>query len=115
MMHGRMHNAMARSGLETKFLRRCFTRKGNSPIATMNLLARKIWSNFFSFYICYQTGGSTKQLPRPEVKRRKEEASPKDALTPKKGKTHFAGKMRTSMGVPSDPHPPTRSFLPLPL
>ncbi|XP_066019779.1 NLR family CARD domain-containing protein 4-like isoform X2 [Pocillopora verrucosa] len=35
--------------------------------------------------------GSTKQLPRPEVKRRKEESSPKDALTPKKGKTHFAG------------------------
>ena len=50
MMHGRMHNAMARSGLETKFLRRRFTRKGNSPIATMNLLARKIWSNFFFLF-----------------------------------------------------------------
>ncbi|XP_066019784.1 NLR family CARD domain-containing protein 4-like isoform X2 [Pocillopora verrucosa] len=34
-------------------------------------------------------GGSTKQLPRPEVKRREEESSPKDALTPKKGKTRF--------------------------
>ena len=107
MMHGRMHNAMARSGLETKFLRRRFTRKGNSPIATMNLLARKIWSNFFfSFYICYQAGGSTKQLPRPEVKRRKEESSPKDALTPKKGKTHFAGKMRTYLwACPVTPTP----------
>ena len=43
-------------------------RKGNSSIATMNLLARKIWSNFFYFYICYHVGGSTKHLPRPEVR-----------------------------------------------
>ena len=61
---------------------------------------------FFSFYICYQAGGSTKQLPRPEVKRRKEESSPKDALTPKKGKTHFAGKMRTYLwACPVTPTP----------
>ena len=69
-------------------------RKGNSSIATMNLFARKIWSNFFCFYICYHAGGSTKHLPRPEVKRRKEESSSDDALTPKKGKTCLAGRMR---------------------
>ena len=50
LMHNRMHNAMARSGLETKFLRRRFIRKGNCSIATMNLLARKIWSNFFLIF-----------------------------------------------------------------
>ena len=118
MMHSRMHNAMARSGLETKFLRRRFMRKGNSSIATMNLLARKIWSNFFYFYICYHAGGSTKHLPRPEVKRRKEESSPKDALTPKEGKTRFAGKMRTYLWacpVTPTPQPPTPSSFPLPL
>ena len=73
----------------------------------MNLLARKIWSNFFSFYICYHAGGSTKQLPRPEVKRRKEESSPMD-LTPKKGKTRFAGKMRTYVWawLVTPTHPP---------
>ena len=51
MMHSRMHNTTARSGLETKFLRRCFMRKGNSPIATMNLLARKIWFNLFFVFL----------------------------------------------------------------
>ena len=106
MMHSRIHNAMARSGLETKFLRRRFMRKGNSSIATMNLLARKIWSNFFYFYICYHVGGSTKHLPRPEVKRREEESSPKDALTPKEGKTRFSGKMRTYLwACPVTPTP----------
>ena len=106
MMHSRMHNAMARSGLETKFLRRRFMRKGNSSIATMNLLVRKIWSNFFCFYICYHAGGSTKHLPRPEVKRREEESSPKDALTPKEGKTRFSGKMRTYLwACPVTPTP----------
>ena len=38
------------------------------------------------FYICYHAGGSTKHLPRPELKRRKEESSPSDALAPKKEK-----------------------------
>ena len=90
-------------------------RKGNSSIATMNLLVRKIWSNFFYFYICYQAGGSTKHLPRPEVKRRKEESSPKDALTPKEGKTRFAGKMRTYLWVCPVTPPPTPSSFPLPL
>ena len=46
------------------------------------------------FYICNHAGGSTKHLPRPEVKRRKEESSSDDALTPKKGKTCLAGRMR---------------------
>ena len=93
-------------------------RKGNSSIATMNLLARKIWYNFFCFYICYHAGGSTKHLPRPEVKRCKEESSPKDALTPKEGKTRFAGKMRTYLWacpVTPTPQPPTPSSFPLPL
>ena len=69
-------------------------RKGNSSNATMNLLAQNIWSNDFFFYICCHAGDSTKHLPRPEVKRRKEESSSNDALTPKKGKTCLAGRMR---------------------
>ena len=70
---------------------------------------------FFYFYICYHAGGSTKHLPRPEVKRRKEESSPKDALTQKKGKTHFAGKMRTYLWRARWPPPPSPTFLPQPL
>ena len=50
MMHSRMHNTTARGGLETKFIRKCFMRKGNSSITTMNLLARKIWSNLFCIF-----------------------------------------------------------------
>ena len=46
------------------------------------------------FYICYHAGGSTEHLPRPEVKCPKEESSSNDALTPKKGKTGLAGRMR---------------------
>ena len=61
---------------------------------------------FFSFYICYHARGSTKHLPRSEVKRRKEESSPMDALTPKKGKTRFAGKIRTYLwACPVTPTP----------
>ena len=52
------------------------------------------------FYICYHAGGSTKHLPRPEVKRRKEESSPNDALTPKKGKTCLADKVRVYLPAP---------------
>ena len=68
---------------------------------------------FFYFYICYHAGGSTKHLPRPEVKRREEESSPKDALTPKEGKTRFAGKMRTYLwACPVTPTP--QPHLPFP-
>ena len=70
---------------------------------------------FFYFYICYHAGGSTKHLPRPEVKRRDEESSPKDALTPKEGKTRFAGKMRTYLLVCPVTPPPTPSSFLLPL
>ena len=70
---------------------------------------------FFSFYICYHAGGSTKHLPRPEVERHKEESSPMD-LTPKKGKTRFAGKIRTYLWAclvtPTHPPPPTNLSLP---
>ena len=52
------------------------------------------WSIYF-FYICYHAGGSIKHFRRPKVKRRDEESSPSDALTPKKRKTRLAGKMRT--------------------
>ena len=52
------------------------------------------WSNDF-FRICYHAGGSTKHLRWLKVKRRDEESSPSDALTPKKRKTRLAGKMRT--------------------
>ena len=56
------------------------------------------WSIYF-FYICYHAGGSIKHFRRPKVKRRDEESSPSDALTPKKRKTRLAGKMRTHLWV----------------
>ena len=52
------------------------------------------------FYICYHAGGSTQHLPRPELKRRDEESSPNDALTPKKGKTFLADKVRAYLPAP---------------
>ena len=52
-----------------------------------------LWSNYFLF-ICYHAGRSTKHLRRPKVKRRDEESSLSDPLTPKKGKTCLAGRMR---------------------
>ena len=74
---------------------------------------------FLYFYICYHAGGCSKHLPRPEVKRRKEESSPKDALTRKKGETHFAGKIRIYLwACPLTPTPqphlssPSPTFLP---
>ena len=85
---------MARSGLEKKFLRRRFTRKGKSSIATMNLLAQKIWSNDF-FKICYHAGGSTEHLPRPKKRRRDEESPPSDTSTSKKRKTRLDGEIMT--------------------
>ena len=77
-----------------KFLRRRFTRKGKSSIATTNLLAQKIWSNDF-FKICYHAGGSTEHFPRPKMKRRNEESPPSDTSTPKKRKPRLAGEIRT--------------------
>ena len=61
----------------------------------MSLLAQIMCSGLFFFAICYHAGGSTKHLRWPKVKRRDEESSPSDALTPKKGKTRLPGKMRT--------------------
>ena len=84
---------------------RRFIKKRKSSIATVNLLAQKIWYNDF-FYICYHAGGSTKHLPRPKVKRRDEESSPCDALTPNKRKSGFAVKMRTYLwACPLTPTP----------
>ena len=82
----------------------------------MNLSAQKIWSTYFFFHICYHAGGSKKHLRRSKVKRRNEELSPSDALTLKKSKTWFTGKMRTYLWA----HPltltplPTTSSRPLP-
>ena len=77
----------------------------------MNLLAQIICSDLvIVFYICYHAGGSTKHLRPPKVKRRDEESSPSDALTPKKRKTRLAGKMRTYLwACPLTPTPPTPS------
>ena len=62
----------------------------------MNLLAQIICCDLvIVFYICYHAGSSTKHLRPPKVKRRDEESSLSDALTPKKRKTRLAGKMRT--------------------
>ena len=98
-----MHNALARTGLQTNSSRDVTLKK--SSIASVNLLAQSIWNNDL-FYICYHAGGSTKHLPRPKVKRRDEESSPCDALTPKKRKSGFAGKMRTYLwACPLTPTP----------
>ena len=64
----------------------------------MSLLAQIMCSGLIIlFTICYHAGGSTKHLRWPKVKRRDEESSPSDALTPKKRKTRLAGKMRTNL------------------
>ena len=86
-----------------KFRRRRFIRKGKCSMATMNLLAQKIWSNDF-FYICYHAGGSTEHLPRPKMKRANEELSPSDTSTPKKRKT-LAGEIRTYLLASLLTHP----------
>ena len=80
-------------GFETNSLGDVSLGKEKSSIATMILLAQKVWSNDF-FKIFYHAG-STKHLPRPEVKRRHEDSSPSFASTPKKRKTGFAGKIGT--------------------
>ena len=91
-----------------------FIRKGKSSIATMNLLAQIICSDLIIFfYICYHAGGSTKHFRWPKVKRRDEESSLSDALTPKIKETRLAGKMRTYLWVclsTSYPHPPNLIF-----
>ena len=70
-------------------------KKGKSCIAARSLLAQIICSGLiFFFTICYHAGGSTKHLRWPKVKRRDEESSLSDPLTPKKGKTCLAGRMR---------------------
>ena len=90
-----------------------FIRKGKSSIATMNLLAQIICSDLIIFfYICYHAGGSTKHFRWPKVKRRDEESSLSDALTPKIKETRLAGKMRTYLWVCLStpyPHPLTSS------
>ena len=71
------------------------------------------WSNYL-IYICYHAGGSTKHFRRSKMKRRDEESSPSDALTPKKRKTRLAGKMRTYLWacpVNPPPTPPNLIFL----
>ena len=91
-------------------------RKGKSSIASTNLLAQKICSNYF-FNICYHAGGSTERLPRPKVKRRNEESSRSDVLTPKKRKPGLPGKMRTSLLaylLTPTPPPPTTPTPPNP-
>ena len=73
----------------------------------MNLLAQIICSNLMVFFnFCYHAGGSPKHFRRSKVKRRDEESSPGDALTPKKRKTRLAGKMRTYLwACPLTPTP----------
>ena len=56
------------------------------------------------FKICYHAGGSTKYLRRSKVKRRNEDSSQSDASTPKKGRSGFAGKMRTYLWALSNEH-----------
>ena len=82
----------------------------------MNLWAQIICSDLvIVFYICYHAGSSTKHLRPPKVKRRDEESSPSDALTPKKRKTRLAGKMRTHLWVwpliPTTTHTPQPHLL----
>ena len=81
-----MRNVIARPFLATNSLGDVSLGKEKSSIATMNLLAQKIWSSNF-FLNCYHAGG------------RNGESSPCDALTPKKGETRFEGKMRTYLWV----------------
>ena len=76
----------------------------------MSLLAQIMCSGLFFFLqfaiICYHAGGSTKHLRWPKVKRRDEESSPSDALTPKKRKTRLAGKKIYGRAVNFHPSTP---------
>ena len=78
----------------------------------MNLWAQIICSDLV---IVFYAGGSTKHLRPLKVKRRDEESSPSDALTPKKRKTRLAGKMRTHLWVwpliPTTAHTPQPHLL----
>ena len=90
-----MRNGMAQIGLETNLSGDVLLEKEklhcyNESVGSNNMF----WSNFF-FYICYHAGGSTKHFRWPKVKRRDEESSLSDTLTPKIKITRLAGKMRT--------------------
>ena len=81
----------------------------NESVESQNLV------QLFFFHVCYHVGGSIKHLRRLKVKRRDEESSPSDALTPKKRKTRLAGKMRTHLWARpltanSQPHLPFPCF-----
>ena len=89
-----MHNAMAQIG-------------HNKSVGSKK-------SGLIFFCICCHLGDSSKHLRRPKVKHHDEESSPNDALTPKKGKTRVAGKVRRYLWVcPLTPPPPHPIFLPL--
>ena len=110
MMH------MTQSGLETNSSGDVVWGKEIAPLPQGICWLKKIWSNFF-FCICGHLGDSSKHLRRPKVKRHDEESSPNDALTPKKGKTRVAGKVRRYLWVcPLTPHtpPPPSPHLPSP-
>ena len=90
-------------------------RKGNSSIATRNLLAQKNLVFFFFFCIWCHLGDSSKHLRQPKVKHHDEESSPNDALAPKKGKTRVAGKLRRYLwACPLTPTPHPQPHLPSP-
>ena len=109
-----MHNALTRSGLETNSSWDVSRGKEKVPLLQWVCWVQKSGPIVF-FHVCYHAGGSTKHLRRLKVKRRDEESSPSDALTPKKRKTRLAGKMRTylwacPLTATSQPHLPFPCF-----
>ena len=109
-----MHNVLTRSGLETNSSWDVSRGKEKVPLLQWICWVQKSGPIVF-FHVCYHVGGSTKHLRRLKVKRRDEESSPSDALTPKKRKTRLAGKMRTylwarPLTANSQPHLPFPCF-----
>ena len=109
-----MHNALTRSGLETNSSWDVSRGKEKVPFLQWICWVQKSRPIVF-FHVCYHAGGSTKHLRRLKVKRRDEESSPSDTLTPKKRKTRLAGKMRTylracPLTATSQPHLPFPCF-----
>ena len=105
---------MTRSGLETNSSWDVSRGKEKVPLLQWICWVQKSGPIVF-FHVCYHVGGSTKHLRRLKVKRRDEESSPSDALTPKKRKTRLAGKMRTylwacPLTATSQPHLPFPCF-----
>ena len=88
-----MYNAMAQTFFETNSSGDVSLGKEKAPLPRWICLLNK--SGLMIFSICYHAGSNTHHFPRPKVKHRKEESSQSDALTPKKRKTLFAGKMKT--------------------